>query len=664
MTRNKLTIRLVVALATLASSVLVAGVSASATTLAPTAHGRYGRVTYPTVGRAHSRHAAASRAGTSANLVDQGGVSGVETVTGTPKVYVVFWGTQWGTENTSGTYPTFSGDTKGMAPRVLAMLSGLGTDAEQWSGVMTQYCDGAAAGTTTCAANATHIAYPSSDVLAGVWYDNSAAAPTNATGHQIAQEAVNAATYFGNTTSALNRSAQYVVVSPTGTHPDGYNTPSGNFCAYHDYSGDTTLTGGAVTSSIGYVAFTNLPYIPDMGASCGANYVNAGTAGTLDGVTIVEGHEYAETLTDMYPAGGWITSSGEETGDVCAWVGTGGTGGAQNVTMSTGSFAMQATWSNANGACEIAGPTVGLTGNNFSVSASPASGAVIQGGTATTTVSTAVTSGSAQSVALSLSGVPAGVTATLGSTSVTAGSTTSLSLSTTSTTATGTYAITVTGTGTSTTQTATYSLTVDAPSDFSLGLGASAGSVNAGSATSVGVTTAVTAGASESVALSGASTPAGVTVSFSPASVSSGSSSTMTLSTASSLTPGVYSVVVTGTAASGSHSATYSLTVNPAPANGFSMALSPTSGSARAGSSVSTTLRTTITSGSAQSVTLSASGVPSGVTVSASANPVTSGKSVTITFKVARGTASGKATITIVGTGASSSASASYTLTY
>ena len=37
------------------------------------------------------------------------------------------------------------------------------------------------------------------------------------------------------------------------------------------------------------IAFTNSPYVTDMGTSCGANFVNAGSAGTGDGITIVEG---------------------------------------------------------------------------------------------------------------------------------------------------------------------------------------------------------------------------------------------------------------------------------------------------------------------------------------------------------------------------------------
>ena len=66
-----------------------------------------------------------------------------------------------------------------------------------------------------------------------------------------------------------------------------------------------------------------MPYVTDLGASCGQNFVNAGSAGTLDGVTIVEGHEYAETITDQNPAGGWTDRTGDENADKCAWVGAG-----------------------------------------------------------------------------------------------------------------------------------------------------------------------------------------------------------------------------------------------------------------------------------------------------------------------------------------------------
>ena len=308
-----------------------------------------------------------------------GGVDSIGVTSGAPKVYLVFWGTQWGTEGTnSNGYATFTGDPSNAAPYIQAWIKGLGTNGELWSGVMTQYCDGSqvAVGATSCPSGAPHVGYPSG-ALAGIWYDNSAASPSQASGKQLAAEAVKAAGHFGNTTQASNRYAQYVILSPTGTHPDGFNTPGGGFCAWHDYNGDTTLSGGgAAPSPYGDIAFTNMPYVADLGASCGANFVS----NSLDGYSIVGGHEYAETLTDQNPAGGWVNNTGssftgQENGDECAWISS-GQGAAALVAFSTGSFAMQSTWSNDTNRCDISHPTVSGSGSggtptaNFTYSAS------------------------------------------------------------------------------------------------------------------------------------------------------------------------------------------------------------------------------------------------------------------------------------------------------
>jgi serine protease len=399
----------------LAVAVTSAGQAQAATgTSAVTPQPRSHKVIYPThtawQGQVHSRTAStplAIAAGTG-QLAYGGGIDGIGVTTGAPKVYLIFWGSQWGTATTTSGTTTFSGDSKGMAPRLQALFKGIGTNSETWSGVMTQYCDGVATGATSCPASSAHVGYPTGGALAGVWADPSAAAPSQATGHQLGVEAVAAASHFGNTTATANRNAQYVVVSPTGTHPDGFNTAGGNFCAWHDYNGDTTLTGGGVSSSYGDIAFTNMPYVTDAGTSCGQNYVNAGTAGTLDGVTIVEGHEYAETVTDQNPAGGWTDTTGYENADKCAWVGVGGTGGAQNISFATGSFAMQATWSNDASGCQISHPVVGGGGTGNTVS-------VTNPGNQTSTVGTAVSlqisasdSGGA-ALTYSATGLPAGL---------------------------------------------------------------------------------------------------------------------------------------------------------------------------------------------------------------------------------------------------------------
>jgi len=68
--------------------------------------------------------------------------------------------------------------------------------------------------------------------------------------------------------------------------------------------------------------------------------------------SIVGGHEYAETITDPYPNSGWLDGRGAENGDKCAWISS-GTGAAQDISLSTGKFAVQSLWSNATSSCVI-----------------------------------------------------------------------------------------------------------------------------------------------------------------------------------------------------------------------------------------------------------------------------------------------------------------------
>ncbi|HEY6963374.1 MAG TPA: hypothetical protein VI408_15930 [Gaiellaceae bacterium] len=133
---------------------------------------------------------------------------------------------------------------------------------------------------------------------------------------------------------------------------------------------------------------------------------------------------------------------------------------ANEYLTSSGSF----NWHTRIGSFKLAGCGSTTTTNDFSLSASPSTLSVTQGATGSSTISTAVTSGSAQTVSLTASGLPAGATASFSPTSVTAGSASTLTLTAGASTAAGTYTVTVTGTGASATHTATVSLTVTAAS--------------------------------------------------------------------------------------------------------------------------------------------------------------------------------------------------------
>jgi hypothetical protein len=316
--------------------------------------------------RATSANTLFYRGGTSSS--NQGNVG---VTNGKVKVYLVFYGSQWGTQSTNGSGDaTFSGDPDGAAPVAQEMFKGIG-GGELWSADLTQWCQGIASGSASCpsgTAASSFVPYMSGGVLAGVWEDNTVASPATASGHQLALEAIKAAAHFGNTTPASNRYAYYVIMSPHGTNPDSYQ---GQYCAWHDWNGDTTLTGGAATSSAGDLAFSNQPYNMDSGSGCGVGFVNS--PGTLDGYTMTLGHEWHETMSDQFPAGGWTANSGEENSDECAWIAAGSAGGAVNVNMGTGTFTEQASWSNDTNNCASShaivnhGGTVTVTANNGSV---------------------------------------------------------------------------------------------------------------------------------------------------------------------------------------------------------------------------------------------------------------------------------------------------------
>ncbi|MGH8401123.1 MAG: pre-peptidase C-terminal domain-containing protein, partial [Gammaproteobacteria bacterium] len=291
------------------------------------------------------------------NSSNQGNVG---VLNGHVKVYLVFYGSGWGTQSTNGNGDAvFSGDPDGAAQAAQEMFKGIGMGGETWSADLTQWCQGISSGSSSCPANtpaSSFVPYQSGGVLAGVWEDTSHSSPINATAAQLGQEAVAAAAHFGNTTAASNRYAYYIIMSAHGDNPDNYQSPTQGYCAWHDWNGDV-----GVSSSHGDIAFSNQPYNMDLGASCGVGFVNS--PGTLDGWTMTLGHEWHETLSDQFPAGGWTANSGYENSDECAWKSS-GQGASANVTFTTGSFTEQSSWSNDTNECDLSHAILDHGGGN------------------------------------------------------------------------------------------------------------------------------------------------------------------------------------------------------------------------------------------------------------------------------------------------------------
>jgi len=222
-----------------------------------------------------------------------------------PTTYYIFWG-----------YKTY-GDPDHVKKLLKAYTKAMGGSGH--NNIYDQYYE--KVGSTT-----TYITNPKKQ-LAGMWEDDKTPVPTHPTDSQIQQEALLGVAHFG-----YNANASYVVATPTGHSSSGFAT---SWCAYHG----ATYSGGKV------VSYTNLPYMPDAGGNCGADFTSppSDETATDEGVTIVEGHEYGESVTDPNPGSGWYNNAYGEIGDICAWQ------NIQNDPFGSKSYTMQPMFSNKDG---------------------------------------------------------------------------------------------------------------------------------------------------------------------------------------------------------------------------------------------------------------------------------------------------------------------------
>jgi len=214
---------------------------------------------------------------------------------------------------------------------------------------------------------------------------------------------------------------------------------------------------------------------------------------------------------------------------------------------------------------------------DFSMTASPTSLSIVAGQTGTSTITITSTGGFSSAVSLSFSWVgtsPTGVTPSLSTYSVTpsaGGSVTStLAIATSSTTAPGSYVVRITGVSGVLTHSVDVTFTVTAATppptpDFTISVSPSSATIRGGQAGSFGITVVSTGGFASPVSLTLSGQPAGVTGTFTPASVtpSSGGSATSTLAVnvGTTTTTGSYILTITGTSGSLSHQASITLTV-------------------------------------------------------------------------------------------------------
>jgi serine protease len=261
-----------------------------------------------------------------------------------PRVYIVFWGSEWGAADAHG-MPT--ADPLNAAASAVDFFGRLGGRGDSWSTILTQYCSGTAVNATSCGLRSRHIAPLNSSPLRGWWVDTSPppGASTAARKQGAFSDEINTAL---NHFHARDVDDIVVLVLPPGPNTDP--------CA--------ALHTGAQTAQHGYRAAIVLPYpVPACGGEAPECDLATPAPCLPDArrvITFMASHEYAETLTNphasscLQPTGicGWIVTdvpvynqhvgTFQEIADVC--------GSSAFIELSGKQFTVAMLWSNsANG---------------------------------------------------------------------------------------------------------------------------------------------------------------------------------------------------------------------------------------------------------------------------------------------------------------------------
>ena len=307
-----------------------------------------------------------------------------------PELYLLFWGSWW----KSG-----CGDTQGNGGPDESYLydyyHGMGSSADNVSPITSQYGD----------SNGTHPTFPT---VAGhafiTWNADCTDPPASATDAQLAAEAASYASFLVSKGYTVDNNTQIVVISPSGTNPGGGF--GSQYCAYHNW---TQMSDGT------FLSWTNLPYIPDQGGNCGANFVQNG----FDGWSIVGGHEYSESITDPFvnsgsPGSAWFDDQGFEIGDKCAWISL-----FTETLGSWGTFAQQPEWDNSTSSCQPVDTVTVTSPGNQTTNAGSAVSLQVNGSSSEGNPLTFSAAGLPAGLSISTSGLISGTPTTAGTSSVT-----------------------------------------------------------------------------------------------------------------------------------------------------------------------------------------------------------------------------------------------------
>jgi len=295
--------------------------------------------------------------------------------------------------------------------------------------------------------------------------------------------------------------------------------------------------------------------------------------------------------------------------------------------------------------------TLGTPVESFTLSPSPAALTVTAGSNGSSTITVTGAGGFSGNVTLAVSGLPTGVTATFGTNPTTASST--ITFTAASSAAAGMSTVTITGTSASLTASTSIALTI-----------------GSATCTPTAITPYLQVNGAAWQEIANATVASGSTVNLGPQPLTGGTWSWTGPNGFTSaareidgipLSTGTNTFVATYTNASSCASAqTFVVTVT-APAPSFTLARSASTLSITQGASGTDTITVGAVNGFTGSVTLAASGLPTGVTASFGTNPTTT--SSVLTLKAGTSATAGTSTVTVTGASGSLTATTTIALT-
>ncbi len=469
-------------------------------------------------------------------------------------------------------------------------------------------------------------------------------------------------------------------------YPLALNQAAGGAAVFHDIvSGNNTVPG-----VIGFSATTDYDLASGLGSVDAAVLVNHWTDGTKGtapafslsasstALTVKLGQTVQTTVTSTansaFKSAITLAVTGAPAGVTATLAAaTVASPGSGSVTLSVaagssatpGTYALTITGQGGGESAKVSVSVV-IPVPTFTLATNTASASVIAGNTAQVSVTATPENGFSSKIALSVTGLPTGVTASFSTAALSGASMSSsiLTFAVAKTVRAGSYPLAIVATGGGVTQTSSFTLAAVVPATCTLAASPASLTLVAGQSASVEVSCgSVTGTFSGPLALSLSGAPSGMTAKTSSSSLMAGSSTALNIVSAATTTSGTYKLSVTASGSGYTQTVQIPVAVS-APAT-FKLTAAQSAASIKAGATGQLSVTSLHMGAFNSAINLNCTGLPGGVTASFSKStlPAPGDGSAIVTLAVGSTAKPGTYTIEVTGTGGGQSETATVSLT-